>query len=531
MAGGKMSPRQKMINMMYLVLMALLALNVSKEILKSFHLFEKSFNAAALNIDSKSLSTMKALDKAMDEKKAKTEPYMNRALAVRKETAEFLKYIDDINVKIEEWYGGREEQEEGVIGVTALISPDQMEDHAKFYTENNYAEGFAVAKRINEAREKIASYLKPKAPGLTDSTNIKDNKLYADAEATSQLRAGTDKQWVIESLEHNPAAGVTALLSRIKNDAQTLEATVLERLAQQIDATDYKFDKLVATVLPTSNYVMEGENYEADILLVASSSQSNPTITVGTTPVDVIGGVGKFTAPARGIGIKTFAGKIVLNGNGGGEEQIFEFENEYTVFKPAATIAATQMNLLYKGIDNPMSISVPGFAASDVNISAPGLSLRPLGGGLYNVKVKSSTNKDVTITASITKDGKSRTVGSEKFRVRSLPQPTAQLGGIPNDGLPKGKAAVGAQTTILASMGAGFAFDLNYRVQGFKMILAYQRKPPVMASSSNGRLTGKMKGMVKSAQGGDRILIEGIRATEAKYGFKANLSPIIITIR
>ena len=265
MAGGKMSPRQKMINMMYLVLMALLALNVSKEILKSFHLFEKSFNAAALNIDSKSLSTMKALDKAMDEKKAKTEPYMNRALAVRKETAEFLKYIDDINVKIEEWYGGREEQEEGVIGVTALISPDQMEDHAKFYTENNYAEGFAVAKRINEAREKIASYLKPKAPGLTDSTNIKDNKLYADAEATSQLRAGTDKQWVIESLEHNPAAGVTALLSRIKNDAQTLEATVLERLAQQIDATDYKFDKLVATVLPTSNYVMEGENYEADI--------------------------------------------------------------------------------------------------------------------------------------------------------------------------------------------------------------------------------------------------------------------------
>jgi gliding motility-associated protein GldM len=531
MAGGKMSPRQKMINMMYLVLMALLALNVSKEILKSFHLFEKSFNAAALNINSKSLSTMNALQTAMDEKKSKTEPYMNRAIAVRQETASFLKYIDGINVKIEEWYGGREEQLAGVTGVTALISPDQMEDHAKFYTENDYKEGYAVAKRINDARENIASYLKPKAPGLTDSTNIKDDQLYKDAIATSQLRAGNDKQWVIESLEHNPAAGVTALLSRIKNDAQTLEATVLEKLAQQVDATDYKFDKLIATVLPSSNYVMEGENYEADILLVASSSQSMPDITVGGNVIKVEGGVGKYSAPARGIGIKTFAGKIVLNGNGGGEEQVFEFENEYTVFKPAATIAATQMNLLYKGIDNPMSISVPGFAASDVKISNPGLNLKSLGGGLYNATVPSSTNREVTITATITKDGKSRVVGSEKFRVRSLPQPTAQLGGIPNDGLPKGKAGVAAQTTIIASMGAGFAYDLNYRVQGFKMIIAYKRRPPQQASSSSGTLTDQMKSLMRSAGSGDMIIIEGIRATEAKYGFRANLSPIIITLK
>jgi gliding motility-associated protein GldM len=530
MAGGKMSPRQKMINMMYLVLMALLALNVSKEILKSFHLFEKSFNAAALNIDAKSETTMKALSKAMEEKKSKTEPYMNRARAVRKETASFIKYIDDLNKKIEEWYGGREEQQAGVSGVTALIGPDQMEKHAKFYTENDYAEGYAVAKKINDTRIKIASYLKANAPGMTDSTSIKDDALYKEVEATSQLTAGTDKQWVIESLEHNPAAGVTALLSRIKNDAKTLEATVLEKLAQQIDATDYKFDKLEAKVLAKSNYVMEGENYEADILLVASSSQSNPTIMVGSTEIKVDGGVGKYTARASGVGIKTFAGKIVLSGNGG-DNKPFEFKNEYTVFKPAATIAATEMNLLYKGIDNPMSISVPGFAASDVQISAPGLNLKSLGGGKYNAKVPSSTSREVTITASIKRDGKTKTVGSQKFRVRSLPQPTAQLGGIPNDGLPKGKAAVGAQTSIIASMGAGFAYNLNYRVQGFKMIIAYKRKPPVMASSSSGVLTGQMKSMMKSARAGDRILIEGIRATEAKYGFKANLSPIIITIR
>jgi len=531
MAGGKMSPRQKMINMMYLVLMALLALNVSKEILKSFHLFEKSFNAAAVNIDKKSQTTMTALQKALEEKKNKTQPYYDRALAVQKETEQFIKYIDGINTKIEDWYGGRELKKEGESGVTALISPDQMEKHAKFYTINNYAEGFAVAKMINDTREKIASYLKPSVPGMTDSTSIKDDALYKEVIASSQLSAGTDKFWVIENLEHNPAAGVTALLSRIKNDAKTLEATVLEKLAQQIDATDYKFDKLEAKVLAKSNYVMEGENYEADILLVASSTQSDPSITVGGRSLDVDGGVGKFTQRASGVGIKNFAGKIVLNGNGGGEEQVFEFKDEFTVFKPAATIAATEMNLLYKGIDNPMSISVPGFAASEVKISAPGLNLKSLGGGKYNAKVPSSTSKEVTITASITRDGKSKTVGSQKFRVRSLPQPTAQLGGIPNDGLPKGRAAVGAQSMVIASMGAGFAYNLKYRVTGFKMIMAYRRKPPVMASASSGALTSKMRSMIKSAKPGDRVLIEGIRATEAKYGFKANLSPIIITIR
>jgi hypothetical protein len=178
-----------------------------------------------------------------------------------------------------------------------------------------------------------------------------------------------------------------------------------------------------------------------------------------------------------------------------------------------------------------MSISVPGFAASDVQISAPGLNLKSMGGGKYNARVPSSTSKEVTITASIKRDGVTKTVGAQKFRVRSLPQPTAQLGGVRNDGLPKGKAQVGAQSMVIASMGAGFAYNLQYNITGFKMIMAYKRRPPKMASSSSARLTGQMRGMVKSASSGDRILIEGIRATEAKYGFKANLSPIIITIR
>ena len=98
--------------------------------------------------------------------------------------------------------------------------------------------------------------------------------MYNEAKAACQLNAedenkGVNKAgWVEENLEHQPAAGLIAILARIKNDAKTLESDVLERLAKQIDATDYKFDKLEAKVLANSNYVMEGKNYEADILLV-----------------------------------------------------------------------------------------------------------------------------------------------------------------------------------------------------------------------------------------------------------------------
>ncbi|MBT8327519.1 MAG: gliding motility protein GldM, partial [Bacteroidia bacterium] len=458
MASGKLSARQKMINMMYLVLMALLALNVSKEILKSFFLFEQSFNAAALNIDSKNAATMGAFAKNMETSAKKTKPYFERAQGVQKEAATFYKYIDDMKKMIEEMYDGRENGPN-----SPLIAPDLMEKHAKYFTENKKAKGEEFKSKVNDTREAILAFLKPGG----DSAKIKDMSLYNEALEACQLHAedettGVNKAgWIAENLEHQPAAGLIAILARLKNDAKTLESDVLERLAKQIDATDYKFDKLEAKVLASSNYVMEGEAYEADILLVASNTKGNPEVKVGGSSISVEGGVGKYSARASGVGIKTFSGEIVVVGPDG-EAKPYPFEAEYQVFKPTATIAATEMNLLYKGIDNPMSISVPGFSAADINISAPGINLRSQGGGKYNAKVPGSTNGEITISASLKKGGKR--LGSQKFRVRSLPQPTAQLGGIPNDGLPKGKSSVMAQTSILATMGAGFAYNLRYRV-------------------------------------------------------------------
>ncbi|MDB9883299.1 hypothetical protein OAD66_09235, partial [Bacteroidia bacterium] len=229
MAGGKVSPRQKMINMMYLVLTALLALNVSKEILKSFHLFEKSFDNAAKNIDAKNEATMGALLKSAEEKPLKTKPYLDRAKKAEGIASDFMKYVDGLISNTEEMYGGAEARnEEG-----ELLAADQMEQHANYFGEENENHGVELQAKINETREALLDILKPDP---TDSFyNIKDNKVYDNALASCQLWAKdaeggvSQSSWVSENLVHVPAAGLMAIFSRLKNDAKTLEAEVLEQ--------------------------------------------------------------------------------------------------------------------------------------------------------------------------------------------------------------------------------------------------------------------------------------------------------------
>lgn len=528
--GGKISPRQKMINMMYLVLTALLALNVSKEILKSFHLFEQSFIAAAGNIDSKNTAVMNSFAASMADKPDRTRPYFERAKKVQEEAAKFNAYIESVRSKIEGMYGGRKDGDPK----GELLSPDQMEQHARYFTENNKAKGKELQDMIINTAINMIAVLKPNPK---DTAFKIDPAQFDQATAANQLKAedppkkGTSQEdWVNIYLEHQPAGGLMAILSRIQNDAKTLESDVLDRLLTGIDAGTFKFDKLEAKVMASSNYVMEGERYEADILLVASASNADFEVKVRGNSINMENGIGKFSEPASGVGVKSFSGEIIVKGGPNGDES-FAFDGEYQVFKPAATIAATEMNLLYVGLDNPMSISVPGFSASDVKVSgSAGLSLSSQGGGKYNAKVDANA-REVTISASITKDGKTRTVGSEKFRVRRLPQPTAQLGGLPNDGLPKPKAQVQAQTNIFASMGPSFAYNLTYRVNGFRFIFAPGRRPATQFVGNGSALTNEMRSAIAGAQKGDRIIIEGIKVTEAKYGFSNNLSPIVITIQ
>jgi hypothetical protein len=185
-----------------------------------------------------------------------------------------------------------------------------------------------------------------------------------------------------------------------------------------------------------------------------------------------------------------------------------------------------EMNLVYKGIDNPINIAVEGVLNEDLVISTNNLLSYANG----NLRAESKKYGPGFIYIGKKANNDTLWIDTVKLRIRSLPSPTAQLGGIPNDGLPKGIAAVQAQRSLIATMGNGFAYNIQYKIISFKCIVAYQDKQPVMFSGNSGALTTPMIDAIAKIRGGDRLLFEAIRAEEKNYGFKANLPPVIIQL-
>jgi antitoxin component YwqK of YwqJK toxin-antitoxin module len=185
-----------------------------------------------------------------------------------------------------------------------------------------------------------------------------------------------------------------------------------------------------------------------------------------------------------------------------------------------------EMNLVYKGIDNPINIAVEGVLNEDLVISTNNLLSYANG----NLRAESKKYGPGFIYIGKKANNDTLWIDTVKLRIRSLPSPTAQLGGIPNDGLPKGIAAVQAQRSLIATMGNGFAYNIQYKIISFKCIVAYQDKQPVIFSGNSGALTTPMIDAIAKIRGGDRLLFEAIRAEEKNYGFKANLPPVIIQL-
>ena len=232
-----------------------------------------------------------------------------------------------------------------------------------------------------------------------------------------------------------------------------MEADVINSLMNGVHSGDFKIDQLSAAIIPKSNYVMEGENYEADVMLITRNSSTQPSIILnGSALNNIENGVGKINLSATGIGEKSVSGTIKVVNPKINELESYPYQQNYQVFKPVATVSADKLNLLYVGLDNPLSISVPGFSAADISVTSSSLARISGGNGSYNVKVD-GTNK--TINVIVKADG--RNMGVTKFRVRNVPKPNAKAGGVPNNGIAERASELCAQNRLFATLGADFA--------------------------------------------------------------------------
>ena len=530
MALTKLSPRQRMINMMYIVLIAMLALNVDKHVLKAFHLMEKNFVSSSNSFDQKNNLQMAGFLKIMEKEEKKAKPYYKSALAAQEISKDFDTYIEGLKNEMLELYGGRLEEEEGEAGLTSLKNPEGMEKHAYYFiVQDNGKHAAELQQKINTTRDKLLNLLKPDEDELfVDSKYFNLAKQANLLQADEPPRYGTSKQtWASVNLEYQPVGALMASLTQYQNNAKALEADVINKLMYGVNQSSHIIDELNAAIIPQSNYVMEGENYTADVMLIASSSSVTPKITMNGSNLSTIeGGVGKINVRASGIGQKTISGNIEVADPKTGEPELYPFQHTYQVFKPVATVSPDAMNLVYRDLKNPMSISVPGFSAADIRVEANNGAQITGSNGRYNLKMNGSSSKvNVTVYA------KGKKMGTTEFRVRNVPEPGPMLGGIRNDSRAKSRAELCAQSVVLASLGEGFAYNLPFKVTSFRLTYAPKRGNAVRLRTNGNKLTPEMKRLLCGCSAGDQFIIENIKSKNSEYGIQRAVSPMTITVR
>ncbi len=518
MSGGKETPRQKMIGMMYLVLTALLALNVSKEILNAFVAIEDGLNTTNINFDGKNGILYSKFEKAMADNKTKTKPWFDKAQEAKKLSAELCGYVDELRSELYQEIQKLTKEQADTFHLVYLDSKDNYDipTHILIGEDPEHATGKSV-----ELKQKIEAF-KTAMTALVPESEKAGLKLGLSTANVYSVAEEKEVTWESNIFYHNPVAAVMSAMAKIKNDVKNAESDVVSTLLKSIDANDFKFDAIEAKVVAPTSYIVQGEKYVADIFVSAHSSTQNPEVLIGKVDttnkaqpkiigegksIEVIGGVGKYEVAGTAEGVQEYSGVINVKAPDG-SIKAYPFKGEYMVARPSMAVSPTKMNVFYIGVENPVDISVAGAAPTDVVATLTGTSgsIVSKGQGHYIVKVNSGTKCDINVSVK-TKTG-SKSMGKMEFRVKKVPSPLASFAGITGDGkATKGElAAAGGVIPKLED----FVFDLKFPVVSWVMS-ANINGVFVDVPASGPATTGQMKEMMNKVKAGGKILIEQVK--------------------
>ena len=445
MSGGKETPRQKMIGMMYLVLTALLALNVSKEILNAFVIVEDGLNKTNANFDGKNGVLYSKFEKAMADNKVKTEPWYKKAMEVKKKSAELCKMVDDIKSELYlEVQKLPDKSVSDTFKLKQLDSKDNYDIPTHVLLGATPEEPGADAKII-PLKNALIAFRKE----MMDLVPAKEKGNLKLGLVTDDVRdeEGKPVHWEFNNFDHTTMAADMCIFAGIKNDIKNAESDMVGLLLKAITAEDFSFDAVEAKVVANANYITAGEDYTADIFVSAHSSTQNPEIVIGSVDtttkvaklvgtgvqVPVSAGVGKYLVRTGAEGDQEYSGLINVKAPDGSVKP-YPFHGKYTVAKPSMAVSPTKMNVFYIGVENPVDISVAGVAPMDVQATMSGGNgtIINKGSGHYIVNVKAGDAKgmiNVNVSKK-TKDGNKSAGPPMVFRVKRVPSPLSSFAGI-----------------------------------------------------------------------------------------------------
>lgn len=459
MAGGKETPRQKMIGMMYLVLTALLAMNVSKQILQGYLSVNESLVKSKQNLTENNSRVTKAFEASIGGNAA-AKPYYEKALEAQKLIQEVDKYISELRAKIVAHTEPTALENEKIADTLNLRRMDKIDDydmpsHMLGLGEPKTPEkgpftAYELRMKMTGLHDKLVAMVDamqkdPKTKFLEDDyQGIK--KKFASIKPTDSNREedGVKFNWEMDNFYHLPLAAVYTNLNKFQTDLKNVEAEVLQVFSGASGKLAIKFDAIKARVVAPSSYIAAGQPYEANIFLAASSSKlaaGDMEILIGvdsaaaasgakgSSSVPVVGGEGLYSVGTGGEGDQEYKGVIKYK-NPDGSFKYYPFSGAYKVAKSAASVSADQMNVFYAGVPNPVTAAAAGISPQDISVNATGAGVRvtPKGAGKYEFNFSGTGECMVSVSAK-TKDGVKSQGPPIKFRVKPLPKPELKIGG------------------------------------------------------------------------------------------------------
>ncbi len=511
------TPRQKMIGMMYLVLTAMLALNVSADILNGFSMVGNSLLNNIETSEVRNAALHDDMNYLYQQNPQKVSEWLEKSKVAKEKSDDLFNILSDYKIGIVQLADGEEADPTG----NTLIKKDNLDVAGEYVgISTGLAKGNALKQAIIDYKLYVQSVFEN-----DESKKEIFEKMYSTEPSVNSH--GETVDWISATFQSMPAIAVTTMLTKYQSDIRATEAEIINHFKAQTDAGDFRVNKIMAKLIPVSKHVMQGGTYQAEVALMAVDSTKAPKYYLGETQLDSC----FIKRGCSSVGTFPIKGRIDLV-NGEGQVVSYPFEDEYTVGAPTATIANIDMNVVYKGYPNKLEVSVPGVASDKLSVQCVGGSIKK-DGTVYICSPNVNNVVKINVFADI--EGKKQPMGSGEFRVKTLPDPTAFLKIIDSKGnvvlyLPNSKYKPKRKEVIDGEMVAEYADGLlkaSFKITGFQMLVSDGRGGYNASKSNGSKFSPSQRNVLSRIKPGSRILFDKIQVTGAK-NTQLSYPPIVL---
>ena len=490
--------RQRMINLMYIVFLAMMALNISPEVLEGFSLVERELRETTKSLEEQNRLRTDLLASAYRSNPTKVALWIEQAEKLRTKTQALDSLLQHLKGEIA---AAADRSSSIASHPEALERKDDLSASSEVLLDPFHQRGRQLREEITAYRKYVSELL-----GLGEDQLPQLKRL-----STTSPTSG--KSWEEAYFEGQPAIAAITLLTQLQNSLRYIEGEMLTELLRRIDEHDYRSNRLTAQVIPENRVVLQGEPFRAEVVLSSVDTTRHPRVFLGTSSTPLSSSL--VTLSSTRTGTHPISGHIETELPDGTALRL-PFSSEYTVVAPTASISPTLLNVLYAGIDNPLRIAVPGISteALRVNASAGTLTQKE---GLWILRT-AKAGGEITISVSAHRpDGTSRSIAQQTFRVRSLPDPLPYLSLAGHSGAQRFKGGKISRSALLSAGEVKAALDdafldIHYTVLRFQL-LAFDALGNALPENSNGRLFSERQlRLIRTTPLGRRLFITEIYA-------------------